>query len=917
MYLVVFWLMRIISTKEKRGFTLNKYISKQTSTLGFFLFILGVVLFTTYVFGGNPIIVLEYFTRFTLILSVGVYMYIIVKVFQKSREFIVSIVFMLLSTIIFFLAEVFFHSTVGNHSGEIERYFGTFFWIGKFIKIFAFLLYFERLHNKTKVKRLFYIAMSFQVGVFATTFLNIMNHSMPEFRYFMASSFNLLFTSLILLIVIGMKKEGFLHGSTIFLVLISESSLLFLYGLTMLGIRFEVIHTVSYLGEILYGISFFSLALATLEGELFRVAKNTKLNYSLLGSIIRQGYGVFVLLFLLIYSTFIDHKESMNYLLVTACFLMVVIRQFLLSFETKDYLLRYYRLRTNYDQELEVKTNELLIREQQSIALFGQMDEAILLLDKDIKTISYNQAFEDWFLSRDIFTLLARMDLEQLVEFEEKFEKALQLQKSEWGLKIKDIEDKEIIIEIKLIPLQVSDGPNLVYVLMKDITESIKNKLQIDYLAYHDKLTGLPNRLKFYQVLDKLLEDSRDSERNHFVMFFDVDKFKSINDMYGHEVGDKVLCEVANRGVLALQNKGIVCRNSGDEFVGIVWDTTKEKMKEIVISIIKEVAWPMHIGQDMIKTGVSIGISQYKKDGMTADELVNHADMAMYIVKENPTFNYHFYKKDENCRMVRRKEVEEALKEAVEKKEFVLHYQPVVDILRKEIIGAEALIRWHHPKLGLMYPLDFIPIAEEVGEIEKIQEWVFREVCRQLAEWNKTGVTLQNVSVNVSNHQLENLNFPKRLCNILKEYNITSDMLSLEISESIAASDEKVVIEIIKELSDCGFPISIDNFGVGYTALSFLSKYHLTGLKIDKYFIQEIKFDTAMQNKMLDIIIHMADQLDLSIIAEGVETQEQMRYLIEKQCNVMQGYYFSHPVSSQEVCELIRKERNLDGESKL
>lgn len=867
------------------------------------------------IFGYSKVALASNFIKMLFLVSIGIYLYTMIRTYIKYKKINLSIAMLFFSTISFFIGEMIAQNKNELYIGNLESSSLVYFWIGKFLKLFAFLLFIDLLYSTTKIKKYIYIVKITLLVVFCITFLEVLKNSSMEMNYFMMNSFNFLINGVIIsIIILMMSFKGMLQKSTLFLLLLNEVSLLFIYGTGLLSLWFNSAKILYSIADILYGLSILAIALAALEGDLFSTSKEKEinLNYSLLANNIRQGYPLIILLFFLIYSSSdLVQKQLSNYLLITLCFFLVLLRQLLLSYEKNDYLVRYYRLSTNYNHEIEKKTEELLISEQQSKALFSQMDDAIILLDADKKILSRNVAFEKKFSDKDIRTLLDYNE-EERVSFEENFKQVLNQQKSSWVSNLRSVNKEELILEIKLIPFKCFDDIDLVYVLLRDITEITNNKIAINHLAYYDRLTDLPNRLKFNQSLEELLSNSKTTKRTHYIIFFDLDKFKSINDTLGHEVGDLVLCEVANRANKILDGYGKLYRQSGDEFVGIIPDATKEKMKEVASLIVEAIAEPMYLKNEVIKTGVSIGIAQYPADGTSVEELVNNADVSMYIAKNNQTIKYQFFDKDAKEQIRRRRILENALKEAVDKEEFVLHYQPQVDAVTNEIIGVEALIRWNHPILGYIQPLDFISIAEEIGELDKIGEWVFTEVCRQMTRWLKSGIALTYVAVNVSHYQLENIEFPNMVMNIVKEYDIPPKMLNIEITGQIAKKDDKGIIDMLKTLRNHGFKISMDHFGSGYSSLSYLSEYKLTSIKIAHNFIKEIDLDNVSKNsKIIDIIILIAQQLNMNIVAEGVETQEQMNYLMEKNCKVMQGYYFSYPISSEEVTDLLRKEQEI------
>ncbi|MGG6431505.1 putative bifunctional diguanylate cyclase/phosphodiesterase [Anoxybacillus sp. D401a] len=421
---------------------------------------------------------------------------------------------------------------------------------------------------------------------------------------------------------------------------------------------------------------------------------------------------------------------------------------------------------------------------------------------------------------------------------------------------------------------------------------------QLTYAANHDFLTGLPNRRAFIHSLEEALQQAKQHHHSLAVLYIDIDRFKQINDYFGHSVGDKLIVEIGQLLKQKVRPTDIVARQGGDEFTIIVTPVYHlhdvYQLVDDIVSISKQLIAVQHL--DM-RVSLSIGVAVYPYDGETCDTLMKHADMAMYRAKEQGKNQYQFFNGEMDRAMLQKTMIETDLYEAIEQKQFVLFYQPQFDVQTKKIIGMEALIRWMHPKLGMISPGVFIPIAEETGQIIAIGEWVIEEACRQIKRWNEqTGRSLR-MSVNISPKQFLKENFVEHIYHILQQTSLLPDQLDLEITEGVAVFNEQYTIHKLQQLKELGVRISIDDFGTGYSSLSYLRKFPIDRLKIAKPFIDGItkeKEDVAV----VKAIIVLAQNLKLRVIAEGVETLSQFHILETLQCDEIQGYVFGKPLDA-------------------
>lgn len=431
-----------------------------------------------------------------------------------------------------------------------------------------------------------------------------------------------------------------------------------------------------------------------------------------------------------------------------------------------------------------------------------------------------------------------------------------------------------------------------------------KNRESIKKLAYTDHLTELPNRIAFIEMLDNIMMTLR-SDEIISIMDIDLDNFKNINDTLGHSYGDELLIDVNHRLRQVLDENDYLARIGGDEFIILTQNLKDTVVYEEKIKKVRNVfTYPFELSSKEYFITVSIGVAFAPKDGKTPQTIIKNVNSAMYVAKANGKNTYAYFEQSFNQMLTDKIELQSELRKAIEKKEFVLFYQAQMDLMDKRVLGFEALIRWNHPSKGLLYPNDFIYIAEESGLIVSIGEWVLRTACLQLKEWTDLGYNDISMAVNLSGRQFKDKDFVQMVFDVIEDTGIDPKKLELEITESVALEDLDYTISTIKELKAIGVEFSLDDFGTGYSSMSYLKRLPVSNLKIDKSFLDTV-MDDASDQKIIQAIISLARNLDLHVIAEGVERFEQEQFLQDSNCNMAQGFLYSKPVPKDRAVEFL------------
>lgn len=499
----------------------------------------------------------------------------------------------------------------------------------------------------------------------------------------------------------------------------------------------------------------------------------------------------------------------------------------------------------------------------------------------------YDESFKEWHTR-----FMAVINYGKTLTFENKF----------------DRDGDTICFHITLSPILDSKGEIIgITGTNHDITSIKKNEDKIKHMAYHDPLTNLPNRLLFYDRLTNAINQSKRTKLKIAVLFFDMDNFKRINDTLGHSIGDELLVETGIRITSCMREYDTVARLSGDEFAVLLQNIERnEDMLSIISRIQQKFSLPFFLTDNTIELSTSIGIAMYPEDGNTPEELLKNADTAMYKAKEqgrNKYLFFHFTMKEDVVKKVR---IEKLLKRAVRYREFVLYYQPQFFAKDLSLRGFEALIRWNSPELGFVSPKDFISIAEENGQIIEIGEWVIQEACYMLKKMKEKYEIDLKMSINLSLLQLRQKDFDQLVLSYMHYYKLEPHDIELEVTEGHFIDHYDVALNVLKKLKKHGFGIALDDFGTGYSSLSYLKKLPINMLKIDQAFVKEID-PNKPENDLTEPIISLVHKLGIETTAEGVETREQMNYLINSKCDYLQGYYLGRPVPRAEAEKIIKE----------
>ena len=462
-------------------------------------------------------------------------------------------------------------------------------------------------------------------------------------------------------------------------------------------------------------------------------------------------------------------------------------------------------------------------------------------------------------------------------------------------------------VEVAYLPLIIDGEITGMHGIARDVTQARNYERRIEHLANHDVLTGLPNRLLLTDRLQHAIDQSRRTGTQTGVLFLDLNRFKQVNDSLGHDLGDMLLEKIASRLKHLVRESDTVARLGGDEFVLVLAALDSiETMAAVAEKVLESVAAPISLAGHELNITTSIGGSVFPKDGHDVATLLKHADLAMYQAKELGSASFRFYDPAMNIKILERLLTESALRRALARNEFTIYYQPRISTAHRSIIGVEALVRWKHPEKGLIAPADFIPLAEEIGMISHLGEWVLRTACAQNQAWQTAGLPHIKMAVNLSAQQLHSPGIEQTVASALETTGLAAHYLELEITETSLMQDIDSSYQTLLDIRNTGVSISIDDFGTGYSSLSHIKRLPLNTLKIDKSFIRDIASDRN-DAAIVGATIAMAKHMDLKVVAEGVTAPAQVRFLMEHACHEMQGYLFSPPLPAAEMGTMLEQ----------
>ncbi|STX40454.1 regulatory protein (GGDEF and EAL domains) [Legionella donaldsonii] len=602
-----------------------------------------------------------------------------------------------------------------------------------------------------------------------------------------------------------------------------------------------------------------------------------------------------------------------NLLILKKPFDSIAVRQLSCALTKKWQLLQESR---DYTKLLETQVKERTQSLQESLSVTRGTLEAsadgILVMNNTNSLIDYNKNLMHMFHIPK--TMMAKNDANALLHYI-----AGQMENSHAFLKITQHlaskknntatntlrYNKNQVVEIYTQPYKIADKITGRIWCFRDITKRAQLEAQLQYQATHDALTQLPNRILLAERLTQTISCARRNKTMFCFLFFDLDRFKLINDSFSHIAGDKLLQEAAKRLQKVMRKEDILARLGGDEFVALLEslanDTQAGKIANKLLQVFNK---PFIVNGQEILVTPSIGIAVFPQDGQTFEELLRSADIAMYNAKEQGGNQFQYYSANLGEKSAARLQLESDLHRAIENKEFFLCYQPQLDLATQKLVSAEALIRWHHPEKGILLPINFIPLAEETGLILPIGEWVLREACKQNKRWQELGFPKIRIAVNIASKQLKQPNLADIIKTILLETGLEPQYLELEITENVILTGGEIN-PIFAQLKKLGVHFALDDFGAGYTLLNHLKIYPIDRIKIDPSYINNINVNHA-DEVIIQAIITLAKNLKLDVIAEGVESKEQLEFLQSHHCNEIQGHYFCEPLAAQDFEQFLQ-----------
>lgn len=551
-----------------------------------------------------------------------------------------------------------------------------------------------------------------------------------------------------------------------------------------------------------------------------------------------------------------------------------------------------------------VEKNRLILIEQRFRSIVDHNLDGILIVDTNGKVEDTNPSIQNIFglskqqmRKRSIFDMVAQTDVEC---FRKLLGRTKMGEASEsYDCRFVHRKGHHLTLHIKTVPIVIHSEVEGIYVIVRDLSDQVKNAEKINFMAFHDQLTGLLNRRALLTDTEKLILKAKETGGKFSLLSIDLDRFKQINDSLGHLAGDEILQKVAERLIEFRSDSCEIYRQGGDEFIILFSEMGRQETSRLAKNILIKFSKPFFLHFNEYYITPSIGISVFPSDGKDVETLIKNADEALFRVKEKGKAHFQFYRSEMNSLVTNVVKLETNLRRAIEQEELMLYYQPQVDFQTKEINSYEALLRWKNSEFGFVSPGDFIPIAEDTGLILPIGKWVIDTACQQIKKWEEAYNKRIKIAINISPKQFMQPNLVEIIQNSIARNHIDPSLLEIEITEG-AMEDTKETVPILKRLKCLGVKISVDDFGTGYSSLNYIKQFPIDVLKIDQSFVRDVikeKKDAAITST----IIHLGQSLGIEVIAEGVETKEQEDFLIQAKCHKGQGFYYSKPACSEEI----------------
>ncbi|MFJ8355639.1 putative bifunctional diguanylate cyclase/phosphodiesterase [Bacillus paramycoides] len=794
-----------------------------------------------------------------------------------------------------------------------------------FLISFAFAFLYEIIYNRDLLEQLFticdiciivtaqftlsyYLLIERTIHIFTTSYIDMfvqLTYPMADLL-FLLIGINLLFRPLALL----PKPVGALLSSS--LILYATTDAIYAY------IKYFIPEYSMFTVAPLYQVTLVMVAIACILHTKEPEKQEQVLLTSQVGESIRLSLPYISVVALIVFILVENVFAPIVVIGLMLTFFFVLIRHTLVRRQNKVLLLAQMQFNSELEKQIELRTedlveqkNELYHNQQMFKSLYEHHPDPIFTLDLYGNFLNVNNAGTtllgyqtNELLNQPYYSLMYEEDLEEIITAFHHVKKGKSI-----SLEIRAYHKNRDIyyLNVTAVPIFLKEHISGVYLMIKDITETKQQQEQINFLAYHDTLTELANRRSFHQQLEKAIIRAKTSKRPFAVMFLDLDRFKVINDTLGHRIGDLLLIAVAKRLERISTTNMKLARLAGDEFTILIEDYKKDKdVQKIADMIVVSMNEPFEIENQHLQISSSIGIAIYPEAGADPLSILQHADMAMYEAKNKGKNGSSLYTKELYKKMERKARIEKDLPLALANKEFLLVYQPQVDITTNKVIGAEALIRWKHPLLGEISPCEFVPIVEETPQVIPLGHWVLRESCRQLKLWQTLGYKDLKMSVNLSAKEFQQDQLLENIAHILKDVGVDPKYVTLELTERIAMIDEKETLLRLKQLKEYGIQTSIDDFGTGYSSLAYLSIFPIDILKVPREFTQ-LADHRVEERAIVSTILSLANTLNLSVVAEGIETEKQLKFLQKNNCRYMQGYYFSKPLGSKQFIKFLQK----------